>query len=136
MSKISAVGGYNKDKMKPPLWLILHAAAHASMASTEQLFLLVTEPRSGSDWLVDLLDAVPTRRLNLPPEQRHVVAYEALRADTPAATRAIFRFLGVEPLRTNSTYVKTGGHRLADGIANVDDVRQALAGTPWLRELD
>ena len=39
--------------MKPPLWLILHAA-HASMASTEQLFLLVTEPRSGSDWLVDL----------------------------------------------------------------------------------
>ena len=45
--------------MKPPLWLILHAAAHASMASTEQLFLLVTEPRSGSDWLVDLLDAHP-----------------------------------------------------------------------------
>ena len=45
--------------MKPPLWLILHAAAHASMASKEQLFLLVTEPRSGSDWLVDLLDAHP-----------------------------------------------------------------------------
>ena len=47
--------------MKPPLylWLLLHAAAHASMASTEQLFLLVTEPRSGSDWLVDLLDAHP-----------------------------------------------------------------------------
>ena len=42
-----------------PLWLILHAAAHASMASKEQLFLLVTEPRSGSDWLVDLLDAHP-----------------------------------------------------------------------------
>ena len=41
--------------MKPPLWLLLHAAA----ASTEQLFLLVTEPRSGSDWLVDLLDAHP-----------------------------------------------------------------------------
>ena len=37
--------------MKPPLWLLLHAAA---AASTEQLFLLVTEPRSGSDWLVDL----------------------------------------------------------------------------------
>ena len=47
--------------MKPPLnlWLILHAAAHASMALKEQLFLLVTEPRSGSDWLVDLLDAHP-----------------------------------------------------------------------------
>ena len=45
--------------MKPPLWLILHAAAHASMASKEQLFLLVTEPRSGSDWLIDLLDAHP-----------------------------------------------------------------------------
>ena len=45
--------------MKPPLWLIVHAAAHASMASTEQLFLLVSEPRSGSDWLVDLLDAHP-----------------------------------------------------------------------------
>ena len=45
--------------MKPPLWLLLHAAAHASMASKEQLFLLVTEPRSGSDWLVDLLDAHP-----------------------------------------------------------------------------
>ena len=46
--------------MKPPVWLILlHAAAHASMASKEQLFLLVTEPRSGSDWLVDLLDAHP-----------------------------------------------------------------------------
>ena len=47
--------------MKPPLnvWLILHAAVHASTASTEQLFLLVTEPRSGSDWLVDLLDAHP-----------------------------------------------------------------------------
>ena len=44
--------------MKPPLnilWLLLHAAA----ASTEKLFLLVTEPRSGSDWLVDLLDAHP-----------------------------------------------------------------------------
>jgi LPS sulfotransferase NodH len=39
-----------------PLWLLLHAAASAS---TEQLFLLVTEPRSGSDWLVDLLDAHP-----------------------------------------------------------------------------
>jgi hypothetical protein len=50
--------------------------------------------------------------------------------------RELFRFLGVEPLRTNSTYVKTGGHRLADGIANLDAVRQALAGTPWLRELD
>ena len=47
--------------MKPPVWLhlLLAAAAHASMASTEQLFLLVTEPRSGSDWLVDLLDAHP-----------------------------------------------------------------------------
>ena len=45
--------------MKPPLWLILHAAAHASMASKEQLFLLVTEPRSGSDWFIDLLDAHP-----------------------------------------------------------------------------
>ena len=45
--------------MKPPLWLLLHAAAHASMASKEQLFLLVTEPRSGSDWLIDLLDAHP-----------------------------------------------------------------------------
>ena len=45
--------------MKPQLWLILHAAAHASMASKEQLFLLVTEPRSGSDWLIDLLDAHP-----------------------------------------------------------------------------
>ena len=45
--------------MKPPLWLILHAAAHASMASTDTLFLMVTEPRSGSDWLVDLLDAHP-----------------------------------------------------------------------------
>ena len=40
--------------MKPPLWLLLHASAHASMASKEQLFLMVTEPRSGSDWLVDL----------------------------------------------------------------------------------
>ena len=42
--------------MKPPIWLLLHAAA---AASTEQLFLLVTEPRSGSDWLVDLLDTHP-----------------------------------------------------------------------------
>ncbi len=40
--------------MKPPIWLLLHVAA-----ASEQLFLLVTEPRSGSDWLVDLLDAHP-----------------------------------------------------------------------------
>ena len=50
-------------QMKPPLWLhLLHAAAHAAMVSTEQLFLLVTEPRSGSDWLVDLLDARQRRQ--------------------------------------------------------------------------
>ena len=57
--------------MKPPLslalWLLLHAAAQTidhggtRRSSTERgaLFLLVTEPRSGSDWLVDLLDAHP-----------------------------------------------------------------------------
>ena len=59
-SLVSPRDAYTRQ-MKPPLnvWLILHAAAHASMASKEQLFLLVTEPRSGSDWLVDLLDAHP-----------------------------------------------------------------------------
>ena len=72
----------------------------------------------------------------LPPEQRHVLAYETLVSNTASATDALFRFLGVTPMNATSSYVKTGGHRLADGIANLDDVRQALAGTPWLRELD
>jgi hypothetical protein len=72
----------------------------------------------------------------LPPEQRHVVKYDALVSNTAAATDELFRFLGVTSMNATSTYVKTGGHRLADGIANLDEVRQALAGTPWLRELD
>ena len=54
--------------MKPPLWLLYAAAAAQTMdhgrmrrnsTEREALFLLVTEPRSGSDWLVDLLDAHP-----------------------------------------------------------------------------
>ena len=50
----------------------------------------------------------------LPPEQRHVIAYDSLVSNTAAATGALFRFLGVAAMNATSTYVKTGGHRLAE----------------------
>ena len=42
----------------------------------------------------------------LPPEQRHVVTYDALVSNTASATDTLFRFLGVASMNATSTYVK------------------------------
>ena len=136
-----------------PLWLILHAAAHASMASTEQLFLLVTEPRSGSDWLVDLLDAHPN--VCVPAgawPEKHSTGDKHSGVDghalvgvskanalnrTGAAVGAAYEDAAAYRLAhprkgpKDDKGMPTSPRRVEDSIANLDDVRAALKGTKW-----
>ena len=127
-----------------PLWLILHAAAHASMASREQLFLLVTEPRSGSDWLVDLLDAHPN--VCVPagawPEkhsgEKHsgvdghaLVGVSKANALNRSAANVGAAYEDAAAYRLAHPLVPTSPRRVEDSIANLDDVRDVLRGTKW-----
>lgn len=65
-----------------------------------------------------------------PASQYHVVDYDALVRDTQGSLDAAFRFLGLEPVTVHSSFVKTSSKKIEDSIANIDEVRAALQGTP------
>ena len=59
----------------------------------------------------------------LPPELLHTVYYDDLVADTAGQMELVFRFLGVESMRTTSDFVKTSRNNLSNKIENYKEVR-------------
>jgi hypothetical protein len=129
--------------MKPPLWLLLHAAG-----ASEQLFLLVTEPRSGSDWLVDLLDAHPNvcvpagawpeKHSGDKQSDKHsgvdghaLVGVSKANALNRSAAAVGAAYEDAAAYRLAHTRMPTSPKRVEDSIANLDDVRDVLRGTKW-----
>ncbi|MFO1056957.1 MAG: hypothetical protein U1E53_08315 [Dongiaceae bacterium] len=84
--------------------------------------------------LVRALGAQVEARLAHLPTLR--VGYEALAADPVATVAGIFRFLGLEPVVPRIATARQSPRDLAGSIANLDELRRRLSGTPQARWLE
>ena len=70
--------------------------------------------------------------------QKTFLTYRELVKDPEAQVNHLYRFLGVDqkqPVRVNATMKMDTASRLADEIANLQEVEEALRGTSYLKEL-
>ena len=78
-------------------------------------FLVVSRARSGTDWLRAMLN-----------DHRRVCM------DPVGVVSRIYKFLGVEAHATRpDLYARSMRRPLSEYVENLDEVREALRGTPW-----